>query len=99
MVMSNNQKILCWLGLLPLPAALVIFGAQSAYWFGSIAGEWPPAIILLCAGIALGSFSFSRFEFQSPTIKFISVVLYIPFLAVILWLMAFLTACSNGDCI
>ncbi|WP_339847517.1 hypothetical protein [uncultured Halopseudomonas sp.] len=97
--MSNNQRILCWLGIFPVPAALVILGAQSAYWFGSITGAWPPAIFLLVVGIVLGAFSLSRIQFSGSTIKRISVALYIPVLAILLWVMAFLTACSHGDCI
>jgi protein-S-isoprenylcysteine O-methyltransferase Ste14 len=97
--MSKNQRILCWLGIFPVPATLVILGAQSAYWFGSIAGAWPPAVFLLVVGILLGVFSLSRIQFCSSTIKRISVTLYIPVLAILLWVIAFLTACSNGDCI
>ena len=97
--MSNNQKyILCFM-VFPLPMLLVILGAQSAYWFGSIAGNWPPAIILYFASIGIGAFSLYRFNFSSHTKRYIFTGTYTVLLAVLLWLGVFLTACSNGDCI
>lgn len=97
--MSINYKYLYWLGVLPVPVLLVILGAQSAYWFNSIAGNWPPATILFFTGILIGVYSLSRFQFTSSRKRVIFVVLYGVLLAVVLWVLAFLTACSNGDCI
>ena len=59
----------------------------------------PTAYIFTLASVILGIVLISKIEYKKSDNKIISIIFYVPLILLASFIVGFLTACANGDCI
>lgn len=82
-----------------VPCLITFVGMQSSYWF-SLKGSLD-LIEKLCffVAICVGTYTFSQIEITSKSRLIMAWLAYLLGLAVIIFVISLITACSNGDCL
>ena len=96
---KGRLKIGLSFGSSVLPIVIVWLGTQSAYWAGTISGNWPYTMPSFFFGIIIGITCITFMPFENKKTKIITLIIYIPTIVISLFFVGLFTACSNGDCL
>ena len=82
-----------------MPSLIVFLGVQSSYWFSLRSGLDVVELAYSFVAIFIGVYAFSKIRIVSKPKLVLAWLVYLFWLAAIIFWVSLITACSNGDCL